>query len=91
MKLLREAAERAQERGVTDGEGIYKIAQAFAVLGDGDSALRILRQSIEAGFYPYPYFQTDPLLNPIRQRPEFRAAMEEARQRSEEFRAKFGK
>jgi TolB-like protein len=91
LKLLRDAADRAQERGVTDGEGIYKIAQAFAVLGDGDAALRILRQSIEAGFYPYPYFQTDPLLDPIRQRPEFRAAMEEARQRSEEFRAKFGK
>jgi serine/threonine protein kinase/tetratricopeptide (TPR) repeat protein len=91
LKLLREAEDRAQERGVTDGEGLYKIGQGYAALGDGSSALRILRKSIEAGFYPYSYFQTDPLLNPIRQRPEFPAVMDEAQRRAEEFRSKFGR
>jgi serine/threonine-protein kinase len=89
LKILREAEDRAQERGVTDGEGIYKVAQAYAVLGDADAALRMLRKSIDAGFYPYPYFQTDPLLNPIRTRREFPALMEDARRRSEQFRSRF--
>lgn len=90
LKLLREAEDRAQERGVTDGEGIYKIAQAYAVLEDADSALRLLRKSIDAGFYPYAYFQTDPLLKNIRDRREFPALMEDARRRSEQFRDQFG-
>jgi tetratricopeptide (TPR) repeat protein len=91
LKLLHRAEDRAQERGVTDGEGLFKIGQGYAALGDGGSALRILRKSIDAGFYPYAYFQTDPLLNPIRQRPEFPAVMDVARRRAEEFSAKFGR
>jgi len=91
LKLLHEAEDRAQERGVTDGEGLFKIGQGYAALGDGASALRILRKSIDAGFYPYAYFQTDPFLNPIRMRAEFPNLMEDARRRSEGFRAKFGK
>jgi serine/threonine protein kinase/tetratricopeptide (TPR) repeat protein len=90
-KLLHEAEDRARDRGVTDGEGIYKIAQGYAVLGDSDSALRVLRMSIDAGFFPYSYFQSDPLLNNIRRRPEFPALMDGARRRSEEFRTKFGR
>ncbi len=89
LTILREAEDRAQERGVTDGEGIYKIAQAFALLGDTPSALRVLRKSIDAGFYPYVYFQTDRLLKNIRDRREFPALMEDARRRSEQFRDKF--
>jgi len=89
-KLLHEAEDRARERGVTDGEGIYKIAQGYAVLGDSDSALRVLRMSIDAGFFPYSYFESDPLLNNVRQRREFTMLMEDAHGRAEVFRAKFG-
>jgi tetratricopeptide (TPR) repeat protein len=90
LKILRAEESRAEQRGVTDGEGIYKIAQAYAVLGDGDGAKRVLRKSIDAGFYPYSYFQADPLLNPIRQRPDFPALTEIARQKADAFRSKFG-
>jgi tetratricopeptide (TPR) repeat protein len=90
LKLLHAAEDRAEERGVTDGEGIYKIAQAYAVLEDGEGALRVLRKSIDAGFYPYSYFEGDPLLNQVRKLPEFSTLMDDARKRSEEFRAKFG-
>ena len=90
VKLLREAEGRMQERGVADGEGLYKVCQAYAELGDGGSALRILRQSIGRGFYPYPYFQTDPLLKKVRGVREFAGLMEEARKRYEQFRKEFG-
>jgi hypothetical protein len=90
LRLMREAANRVRERGVHDGEGIYKMAEAFAVLGDQTAALRILGVSIDAGFYPYPWFMADPLLASIRQMPEFQSLMERAQRRYEEFKAQFG-
>jgi tetratricopeptide (TPR) repeat protein len=72
-----------------DGEMLYKIAQAYAVLGDRPSALRLLRQSIEHNFYCYPYFVRDPMLESLRTSPDYSALMELARQRHEAFRRKF--
>ena len=90
LKLLQETESRVRERGVTDGEGIYKVSQAYAVLGAAPSALRMLQLSIAGGFYPYPYFRTDPLLGGIRNEPRFAQLMEEARRKYEQFRARFG-
>jgi len=74
---------------VTDPEGIYKIAQAYAVLGDKASALHMLRHSIGGGFFCYPYFVRDPVLQKIRNQPEFQTLMSQARQRHEEFKTSF--
>jgi len=89
LKLLRETEDRIEELGVTDPEGIYKIAQAYAVLGDKASALHMLRHSIGGGFFCYPYFVRDPLLQNIRNEPEVQILMSQARQRHEEFKTKF--
>ena len=89
LDLLRQTENRIQQSGVSDAEGIYKIGQAYAALGDKSSALRMLRQSIEGGFFPSPYFETDPLLAPIRHEPEFTTLMDQARRRHEDFKAKF--
>ena len=89
LKLLHETEDRIEEQGVTDAEGIYKVAQAYAVLGDKASALHMLRHSIGGGFFCYPYFVRDPLLQNIRNEPEFQTLMSEARQRHEQFKAKF--
>lgn len=86
LQMMRATENRISERGVGDPEAIYKIAQAYAVLGDRTSALRMLRQSVELGFFSYPYFQTDPLLDSLRQEPEFASIMDQARQRHEAFR-----
>jgi tetratricopeptide (TPR) repeat protein len=90
LKLLRAAEGKFRERGVPDGEGLYKVGQAYAVLGDKRSALRVLRQSIDGGFYCYPYFQSDPLIGGLRGDAPFAELMEEARRKYEQFRAKFG-
>ncbi len=89
LELLRNTEKRIETSGVNDAEGIYKLAQAYAVLGDHASALRVLRRSIEGGFFCYPYFTTDPLLQNLRSEPEYASLMETARKRHEEFRRKF--
>jgi serine/threonine protein kinase/Tfp pilus assembly protein PilF len=89
LRLLRATESKINERGVTDAEGIYKVAQAYAMLGDSSSAIRMLRQSIDGGFFPYPYFESDPLLNPIRDTRDFAALMDRARVRYEQFKTRF--
>jgi len=89
LELLRQTEGKIEERGVTDAEGIYKVAQAYAVLGDKTSALHMLRHSIGGGFFCYPYFVRDPLLQNIRNEPEFQALMSQARERHEQFKARF--
>src|SRR5262249_39549476 len=59
-----------------DGEMVYKMAQAYAQLGDSPSALRLLRKSVELNFYPYAYFARDPLLEPVRSHPDYPATIE---------------
>jgi DNA-binding winged helix-turn-helix (wHTH) protein/TolB-like protein/Tfp pilus assembly protein PilF len=88
-KLLKEAEEKIIKSGVADAEGVYKIAQAFAALNDRPPALRLLRRSIEGGFFCYPYFTNDPLLDNLRGEAEFAELMGIARRRHEEFKRQF--
>jgi DNA-binding winged helix-turn-helix (wHTH) protein/TolB-like protein/Tfp pilus assembly protein PilF len=89
LEILRGLENIIGERGVGDPEAMYKISQAYSVLGDKTSALRALRRSIESGFFCYPYFTTDPLLNELRNDPEFTTLLNVAQQRHEAFRSKF--
>jgi serine/threonine-protein kinase len=88
-KLLQQTEDKIEERGVSDPEGIYKVAQAFAVLGDKASALHMLRHSIGGGFFCYPYFVRDPLLQSLHGEPEFQELMKQAERRHEQFRSTF--
>ena len=89
IELMRAAESKIQERGVGDSEAIYKIAEAYAVLGDKPSALRMLKHSIDNGFFPYPYFMSDPLLNNMHPEPQFARILDRARQRHEAFKKAF--
>ena len=89
LALLQKTEDKIEERGVSDPEGIYKVAQAYAVLGDKTSALHMLRHSIGGGFFCYPYFEHDPLLQSLRGETEFRILMNQARQRHEQFKTAF--
>jgi len=74
-----------ERSGSNDGEMLYKMAQAYAQLGDRQSAIRLLRRSIELNFYPYTYFARDPLLDPLHSEPSYSAVMEVARLRQKAF------
>lgn len=89
LKLLRQTESKIEERGVSDPEGMYKVAQAYAVLGDKGSALHMLSHSIDGGFFCYPYFVRDPLLQTLRNEAEFQSLMKRALHRHEEFKASF--
>ncbi len=87
--ILHNLEDKVNERGVADPEAIYKIAQAYASIGDKTSSLRVLHRSIMNGFFPYPYFATDPLLDSLRSEGEFSQLMNTARQRHEGFKSRF--
>ena len=89
LEILHTVEGRIKERGVGDPEAVYKIAQAYAILQDKASALRTLRSSVESGFFSYPYLKSDPLLNGLRNEPEFGHILETARQRHQAFKTKF--
>jgi TolB-like protein len=89
LKLLQRTESKIEERGVSDAEGIYKVAQAYAVLGDKVSALHMLRLSIESGFFCYPYFVRDPLLQSLHAAPEFQTLMSQALHRHQQFKSAF--
>lgn len=90
LRLLNTTAAQIEARGVADAEGIYKVSQAFAVLGDKKSALRLFEETIAHGFFPYPYFQSDPLLKTLRDQPEFEKLLAKAGDRHQRFKGRFG-
>jgi len=89
IRLLKQTETKIEGRGVSDAEGIYKVAEAYAVLGDRASAVRVFARSVDGGFFCYPYFQSDPLLDNVRSEPAFGAVMEAARKRHQAFQSKF--
>ena len=89
QELLSELEKQIEERGVGDPEATYKIAQAYAVLGDKISAIRVLHTSVEAGFFSYPYIANDPLLSHLHLEPEFIEILNVARQRHDAFKNSF--
>jgi hypothetical protein len=89
LDLLSRLESKIRERGVGDPEATYKIAQAYAVLGDQVSAIRVLRMSVESGFFCYPYLSQDPLLKDLHGEAEFDRILNMARQRHEAFKRSF--
>jgi len=57
--------------------------------GDTASALRVLRGSVEGGFFPYPYLVTDPLLESLRKEAKFAQIVGVSRRRYQAFRERF--
>jgi hypothetical protein len=89
LVLLSGMESKMKERGVGDPEAAYKIAQAYAVLGDKISAMRVLRLSVQSGFFCYPYIARDQLLSGLHGVPEFNEILSTARQRHEAFKVSF--
>jgi DNA-binding winged helix-turn-helix (wHTH) protein/TolB-like protein/tetratricopeptide (TPR) repeat protein len=89
LELLRDTESKVATRGAGDPEAMYKIAEAYAMLGDRPSALRALRTSIEGGFFSYPYLVTDPLLESLRREDDLQQQLAAARQRHEAFKRRF--
>jgi tetratricopeptide (TPR) repeat protein len=88
-EILSDIESKIAARGAGDPEAMYKIAEAYAMLGDRPAALRAFRTSVEGGFFSYPYFVTDPLLESLRGEAEFQRQLTAARERHEAFKRRF--
>jgi serine/threonine protein kinase/TolB-like protein len=89
IELLRQTQDEMEERGVSDAESMYKIAQAYAVLDNKAASLHALSHTIEGGFFCYACLANDPLLANVRSEAEFQRLSAEAKQRSDQFRSRF--
>lgn len=89
LEVLRGVERKLEKDPFGDGELSYKLAECYSLLGDASSALRLLRNSIDQGFFCYPYFIADPLLEHVRAEPQFTSLIEGARQRHERFKQTF--
>jgi tetratricopeptide (TPR) repeat protein len=85
LRLLRQLESSLH----VDGEMRYKLAQAAAVLQDQPTALRLLRQAVEADFYCHSCFVRDPLLKSLGGNAEFESVLESARRKQDAFRKRF--
>jgi hypothetical protein len=55
-----------------DGHITFHLSESFAVAGDTPTALRLLEQAVERGFYPHDYLAVHcPFLAPLRGSVEF--------------------
>ena len=91
LKLLHDTETRFNAQGVSDPEMLYKLAQAYAVLGDAASALRVLQQSVDGGFFCAPYMAKDPLIDSLRGLPKFCELAGHVDARHSQFLVRFGK
>ena len=89
LELLVATESKLEKDPFGDGEISYKMAQAYSVNGDNRRAVRWLAKSIAEGFFCYPYFTTDPLLERLRSEAQYLTLINQARDRHEQFSRKF--
>jgi tetratricopeptide (TPR) repeat protein len=71
-----------------DSHITFHLSEAYAFAGDELTALRLLDDAVERGFYPAPFIAEHcPFLAPIRGTPEFERIAARAAQRAREFQA----
>ena len=71
--------------------GSYGLATAYAQLRDPAAAVRWLSRAATTGFACYPWFERDPLLDPIRNDPGFELLMRELRRSWRHSRARYAR
>jgi serine/threonine protein kinase len=89
LKLLHATETRFNQQGVSDPEMLYKLAQGYALLDDPQSALRVLQQSADGGFFCAPYLAKDHLIDSLREYPRFKALQTQIQTRHDQFQQRF--
>ena len=81
--------ELENSSATTDGEMLFKIAQAYTRVGDSPSAVRLLQQAVSHNFYCYSCFQHDPLTSSLRGDSQYDELLRLARVRSDNFKRRY--
>jgi TolB-like protein len=75
--------------GYMDHHVAYSVGATHAQLGNPSEARRWLAQAFETGLACYPWYQRDPLLEPLRRDPEFQRFLEGFRKSWESAKIRF--
>lgn len=78
-------AIEADPKSLRDAEELYRNAEMLGFSQQSDAALRQLRKAIQGNYCSYPAMDKDPLLDPIRPRPEFAELRQAAIQCQQNF------
>jgi len=79
----RQQVDRVLRRDYRDHHVAYSLGVVYAQLGDIDRAVHWLRIAADTGFPCLPWFERDPLLEPVRRRPGFPALLTHVRSQRE--------
>jgi hypothetical protein len=85
----RALAERVASEPDLIHHGAYGLATAYAQLRDPEKALRWLSRAARTGFPCYPWYERDPLLDPIRDDSRFADFMRDLRRSWKDARAMY--
>jgi tetratricopeptide (TPR) repeat protein len=77
----RRLVERVLAGSYRDHHVAYGAGAAFGQLGDRERAIQWLKIAADTGFPCVPFFERDPLLEPLRRHPEFLALLDYVRKR----------
>lgn len=83
-----QAMLKLEQSNVFDAEPLYYWAANYAMLGDIQSSLRLLKMAVDGGYFNYPFMLSDSFLDPIRAEPDFKTILESARKKHLAFKAK---
>ena len=61
----------------------------YAQLGQREEAIRWLGKAADTGFPCYPWYASDPLLEPLRKEPEFQRLLRDLQQSMESAKAEY--
>jgi tetratricopeptide (TPR) repeat protein len=79
--------DRVLKAEYRDHHVAYSLGAAYAQLGDIKESQRWLHTAADTGFPCLPWFERDPLLEPLRRLPEFSTLLEYVRERRESSRS----
>ena len=73
-----EASHELVNGAFKDPEGEYYLARQLAYLSDTGGATRMLRRTVDGGYFCYPQMASDPWLDPVRGDAEFKRILQRA-------------
>jgi tetratricopeptide (TPR) repeat protein len=77
------------KEGYVDHHVAYSLGAAYAQLKQPEQAATWLAKAAETGFPCYPWFERDPLLDPVRKDPHIKQFMAQLKQRWEAARSRY--
>lgn len=75
LAALTDLRTRRSQVRIPDGEFTFKLAEAFALVGERDQALETVLRARTHGFTCAPWYERTPLLKPLHELPQWKALL----------------